>query len=256
MPKMLKMERLIKIENFLNENKKATVVQLSKELDVTLETVRKDLDSLEKSGVLKRVHGGAYLVNAFDREVPIGFRNEMFKSEKDQLSKISAKQIVRGDNIALDSSTTSFHIAQQIRKQQISCTIITNSLEITSYLQGEPYLNLILIGGRFREISHSFIGSSATDMIDNYVIDKFFISCSGISREWGLTDNNQSEGVVRKKFISQSNLNYLVIDHTKFDFRTVYKIVDFDKIDFIITDQKLNKKWLEFFKEKNVTILS
>lgn len=256
MAKLLKMERLLKIESYLNEKKKCTVVELAENLGVTLETVRRDLDTLEKKGVLKRVHGGAYLIDSFDKEVPIDVRNEMFQEEKNLLSEICAKQIVRGDNIALDSSTTSFHIAQQIKQGQINCTIITNSLEIIRYLQDEPYLNLILIGGRFRAISHSFIGSSAIEMIDNYVIDKFFISCSGISREWGLTDNNQSEGEVRRKFINQSNLNYLVVDRTKFDFRTVYKIVDFERIDFIITEATLNKEWLAFFEKQGVTVLS
>ncbi|MDU6524540.1 MAG: DeoR/GlpR family DNA-binding transcription regulator, partial [Enterococcus sp.] len=216
MAKMLKVERLTEIENYLNKNKQCTVTQLAELLGITLETVRKDLDTLEKRGIIKRVHGGAYLIDSIDREVPINVRNEMFQKEKTELAIICAKQIIRGDNIALDSSTTSFYIAQQIKHLQINCTIITNSLEIIHYLQDEPYLNLIMIGGKFREISHSFIGPSAIDMIDNYVIDKFFISCSGISMELGLTDNNQNEGEVRKKFINQSNLNYLVVDHTKF----------------------------------------
>lgn len=253
---MLKVERLTEIENYLNKNKQCTVTQLAELLGITLETVRKDLDTLEKRGIIKRVHGGAYLIDSIDREVPINVRNEMFQKEKTELAGICAKQIVRGDNIALDSSTTSFYIAQQIKHLQINCTIITNSLEIIHYLQDEPYLNLIMIGGRFRGISHSFIGPSAIDMIDNYVIDKFFISCSGISKELGLTDNNQNEGEVRKKFINHSNLNYLVVDHTKFNFRTVYKIVDFKKINYLITDAKLDNDWLEFLEKEDVTILS
>ena len=252
---MLKVERLAEIENYLNKNKQCTVTQLSDLLGITLETVRKDLDTLEKRGIIKRVHGGAYLIDAIDREVPINVRNEMLQKEKTGLAEICTKQIVRGDSIALDSSTTSFYIAQQIKRFQINCSIVTNSLEIVHYLQDEPYLNLIMIGGKFREVSHSCIGPSAIEMIDNYVIDKFFISCSGISKELGLTDNNQSEGEVRKKFINQSNLNYLVVDHTKFDFRTVYKIVDFEKIDYLITDIKLDKDWVEFLENMDVTLL-
>lgn len=253
MAKLMKLDRLMKSEKILKNKGRATVIELSQILGVTEETVRRDLYDLEKKGVIKRVHGGAYYIDTFDTEVPVGIRESSFNEEKNLMATLCMQFINHGESIAFDSSTTCLAIVRKLIDENVSCTIITNSLDIADILKDITYIKLILIGGTFRPLSHSFTGYDAVEFIKNYVIDKSFISCPAVTMKFGLTDNSQSEASIREAFLKQSLSNYLVIDHTKFDTRTVYKISDFEDIDSVITDQPLSEEWEHFCDENNIS---
>ena len=252
MAKLMKIDRLLKLEEIIKVKGRATVAELSETLNVTEETVRRDLVVIEDKGVIKRVHGGAYYIDTFDVEVPIGIRESSFNKEKNIIANQCLNFINHGDSVAFDSSTTCLAIVRRIIQEKLSCTIITNSLDIAQALEDITFIKLILIGGTFRQVSHSFTGHDAVNFIKNYVIDKSFISCPAATIALGLTDNSQSEATIRETFLKQSSQNHLVIDHTKFGARTVYKIADFDMIDKLITDKPLDEDWIHFCKENNI----
>lgn len=242
--------------DLLNETGSVKVTELSRYLSVTEETIRKDLDTLEKENHLKRVRGGAFKPNSKDKEVPILLRETMYKEEKTIMAKHCISLIQEGDSIALDSSTTCLTIATQLLMSKKKITVITNSLDIFNVLKNHQYINLIGIGGNFRHVSHSFVGSNAQTDIARYLIDKSFISSSGLSINIGPTDNSEVESLVRKQFMVQSNQNILVVDHTKFDFRTIHLICDFSYIHTVITDKKpINNEWIAYFEQQNIRLI-
>ncbi|MEG0285532.1 MAG: DeoR/GlpR family DNA-binding transcription regulator [Vagococcus sp.] len=253
---MIKYDRLNAILTLLDETGSVKVTDLSLELGVTEETIRKDLDSLEKEKKLKRVRGGAFKPNLKDKEVPIPLRESMYTEEKKIMAQHAIDLIEEGDSIALDSSTTCLAIANHLLKTKMKITVITNSLDIYSVLKDHSLIDLIGIGGNFRQVSHSFVGANAQSDIARYLIDKSFISSSGLTLGIGPTDNSEVESLVRKQFMIQSKHNILVVDHTKFDFRTIHLISNFSKIQSVITDQKpINHEWISFFKEEDIQLI-
>lgn len=253
---MIKYDRLQAILSLLDEQGSVRVGDLSNQFNVTEETIRKDLDTLEERKQLKRVRGGAFKPNMKDKEVPFLLRETMYQEEKKIMAEHCMSLIEDGDSIALDSSTTCLTIASFLSKTNLKLTVITNSLDIFTVLKGHQTINLIGIGGNFRSVSHSFVGANAQSDISRYLIDKSFISSSGLSFGIGPTDNSEVESMVRYQFMNQSNETILVVDHTKFDFRTVHIISDFSQIDTVITDQRpLNNKWITFFERENIQLI-
>ncbi|RST89390.1 DeoR/GlpR transcriptional regulator [Vagococcus humatus] len=253
---LIKYDRLQTILELLDETGSVKVTDLSQLLNVTEETVRKDLDTLEQQKKLKRVRGGAFKPNTLDKEVPVLLRETMYQEEKSLMAKHCLKFIEDGDAIALDSSTTCLSIATELKKTELKITVISNSIDIFNVLKNHHSINLIGIGGNFRSVSHSFVGMNSQSDIARYLIDKSFISSSGLSLNIGPTDNNEAESLVRRQFLKQSQQNFLVVDHTKFDFRTIHLITDFSLIHTIITDKKPdNANWSTFLTEKNIQLI-
>lgn len=252
---MLKFERLRIIENLLYENGSVSTSELSKMFDVTEETVRNDLVELQNANKIKRVRGGAFLIEPVDNEVPITTRNEMLQDEKKSIANICLDYINPGDTIAIDSSTTANCLAKMIKEAELSVTVITNSITNGSILMNSKNVNLIILGGTLRGKSNSLVGNITNESIKKYVINKAFVSCSGLSIPAGPTDTNEQEAKIRENIFYSSEKNFLLADNTKFDFRTVYLISDFDSIDYIITDQKASSEWKDFLAEKKIELL-
>lgn len=238
---MLKVDRQKYILEKLNENGSIMVSTLSTDLNVTEETIRRDLEELEQQGKLKRVRGGAYLPQEFDKEVPINIRANIFNEEKEIIAKKAMEFIKPNDTISLDSSTTAYHIANKLKEARIKVTIITNSLRISQLLENVLDIKLICTGGVLRHSSSSFVGYSATNSLAQFFSDKAFVSCSTLSLKHGITDNSSREGALRKTMIENSNEVFLIVDYTKFDTPSLYKIAELSDVKNIITDKTLDE---------------
>lgn len=252
---MHKFERLQIIEKLLEEKGSVVISKLSDMFKVTEETIRNDLAELQDANKIKRVRGGAYLIETVDNEVPISIRNEMLQEEKQKISQNCMPYINHGDTIALDSSTTASTLANLIKESDLSITVITNSFIVGNILMDVKSINLIILGGNLRRKSNSLIGHLTNESIKNYVIDKAFISCSGVTLPNGPTDMNEQEAKIRQSLVFASKKTFLLTDNTKFSYSTPYLIADFNAIDYIIADQNVTKEWQEFLKEKKVQLI-
>ena len=236
---MLKFERLQTIKDLLNENGSVSTSELSKLFSVTEETVRNDLADLQNEKKIKRVRGGAFLIEPMDNEI----------------ASICINYINPGDTIAIDSSTTANCLAKLIKEARLSVTVITNSITNGTILMNCPSINLIILGGTLRSKSNSLVGNITNESIKKYVINKAFVSCSGLSMPAGPTDTNEQEAKIRENFFLSSEKNFLLADNTKFDFRTVYLISNFDALAYIITNERASTEWEEFLKERKIELL-
>lgn len=237
---MLKIERHKIIEEHLKEKGSVMVSALCEELAVTEETIRRDLEEMEQQKKLKRVRGGAYLPHEFDREVPIQIRENIYQKEKDRIAKAALELIETNESIMLDSSTTAYQIAIRMKEARTKVTIITNSLKICQLMENSPYIKTICTGGVLRHSSDSFVGYNATESLKQYYADKAFVSCSTLTIQHGITDHSSREAELRKIMLNNAKDCYLVIDHTKFDTPSLYKIGDISDVQNIIVDQCLD----------------
>ncbi len=250
---MLAIERQKIILDKLHMESVVTVTQLSKELLVTEETIRRDLEKLETTGALKRTRGGAYLPHDFDHDIPVALREIACIPEKEMISEKCLEFIDNGDNIMLDSSTTALYIAKKIIKSMKEVTLITNSLKIMNECVDADNVNLISIGGKLRRTTQSYVGYMSVKNLENFFADKAFVSCSGVSIETGLTDNNELEAEIRKIMLRNSNNRFFVADNIKFNKSKLFHIVNLDEIHRVVTDQKLSKEWEKILKDKKIS---
>ena len=238
---MLSVTRKQKIKDLILERKSATVTELAQMFDVTDETIRRDLRSLEEEGVLMRSYGGAFVQTGVENLIDYSIRSTVYLEEKATIAEKCRNIIQNGDVIFLDNSTTTYAIAKAVENMRL--TLITTSLPIINLLSKKENMHLICTGGFFSLKELAFYGSKAVKMLDEYYVDKSFFSCRTLSIEQGVTDSNDDLAEIRKAIIERSKECYLVADYTKFNQASFIKICGYDCLDAIITDRPLSPEW-------------
>ena len=246
---MLAVERANMIMEILQRQGSALVTELSKQLNVTEETIRKDLGMLEKQQKLKRVHGGAYITKELETEAPAKLRKQLC------IAQACMQYIEDGDTIFLDRSTTACQIAQHIRTSGKKITVITNSLDVLTELSGCEAVNLISSGGTLRHSSDSFYGPSALNALSGYYATKAFVSCSGMSENFGISDFIESEAEIRKVMLQNAAYKYLIADHLKFSRTAPFLIQNFDSLNMVFTGEEISNEWHSFFSSKQIEVV-
>lgn len=232
-------ERAEYIMAMLDKNKVVMVSELSRTMQVTEETVRKDLEKLEKQGKLCRVHGGAYLHEGYGNETPVKVRSKIMTGEKEQLAARCMELIGEKESIFLDCSTTTWYLAKQLAKWEGRLTVITNSLAIAAELAENPAIRLILLGGELNRDTGSFQGQSVLAGLKECYVEKAFISSTGISLTAGITDSTRGEAEIRRQVIGQAHTCIMVMDTTKIGRNSIYVVGALTDMDYLVVDQPL-----------------
>lgn len=238
---MLSVTRKQKIKDLILERKSATVTELAQMFGVTDETIRRDLRSLEKEGVLIRSYGGAFVQTGAENLIDYSIRSTIYLGEKEIIAEKCRNIIQNGDVIFLDNSTTTYAIAKAVENMRL--TLITTSLPIINLLSKKENIHLICTGGFFSLKELAFYGSKTVKMLEEYYVDKSFFSCRTLSIEQGVTDSNDDLAEIRKAIIARSRECYLVADYTKFNKASFIKICGYNSLNAIITDRPLPPKW-------------
>lgn len=249
---MLGSSRLEFITKLITEKKFITVEDLSQEFNVSGETIRRDLKTLEKKGVLKRTYGGAYLEGARENDINIQVRKDNMVKNKDQIAVICRQFLQPDDTIFLDNSTTALEIAKKIT--DIPMTIITNSLIIINHFSSYRNVRVISLGGILDVVNMCFTGKTTINEMKNYYAKKGFISCRSLSMKYGAMDSNEQIGQVRSVAMENCNKCYLIADHTKFDNTALCKINDINQFEAVITDVRPDDQWMEYFEKLDISV--
>lgn len=251
---MLAIERRQKIMAMLNENKSVLVPELAKLFNVTEETIRRDLEKLEKEGLLKRTYGGAVLVENYNVDIPFEFRNATNIEGKKQIALTLIKYIEDGDTLVMDSSTSALQVAKLLKTKK-KITVITNSEQIINELKVFEDIKVISTGGTLRNRSLSLVGPIAENTLKSLNANKAIISCKGFDIEKGFTESNELEAQVKKMMIEIADQVYMIADHTKMNKTALVNIATLDDVDFIFTDKILPPSQENAIREKNVEIV-
>ena len=252
---MFALERQKIILDKLNLDGAVWVSKLSEELGVTEETIRRDLEKLENQEVLVRTHGGAVPIIESTYELSLEKRKKTNLPAKEKLAKIAAEYIMPGDTIFLDSSTTTFYIAKEIKKMK-NITVISNSLRVIDELSNSESIKTIAVGGVVSN-NQSFVGYLAEDSIkSNFFAMKFFFSSKGISPEAGIMESNDLECAIKKQMLDNSTEKYYLCDSSKIGRIGFYKLTPIENIDYFITDADLESDYIDKFNEYGVKFIT
>ena len=251
---MLAFERQQRIIELLHESGAVPVSRISSEFGVAEETIRRDLEKLEKQEKLLRTHGGAIPVDDSKHEPSIEKRRKLNVEEKKCIARVAAELISPGDTIFLDASTTTFFLARELKGMQ-NITVITNSLQTMEELSGVDGIKLIGTGGIVGS-NLSFVGSLAENAVrEKYFANKMFFSSRGITLQAGILDSNEQECAMKKCMMENSQQKIYVCEHSKIDRIGFAKLASFEEIDTFVTDLPLDEEWHRIFDEANTQLI-
>lgn len=251
---MLAIERRRKIISMLEERNSVLVPELSKTFNVTEETIRRDLEKLEKEGLLKRTHGGAVISDNINIDLPLKVREVTNIEGKRAIGIKVAEYINDGDTIMLDSSSTALQVAQRI-KDKNKITVITNSINVVTELSNAKDCKVISTGGILRQSSMSFVGHMVEDSIKNFNVDIAVIACKGLDMVKDITESNEMESEVKKAMVEAAERVFLLADYTKFNKVSFLKMLKLDSVDTIFTDRSLGEEWEQYLSNKNINLV-
>jgi len=246
MMSVLSVERKTAILDRLQAYGKVNAAELARLLDVSMETIRRDLDVLEKEGYLKRVHGGAVKVNFQMGEPPFVQRKQVRHEEKKKVAERAAQLVKDGDTIVMGGGTTILQMAQSIRGVN-KVTVLTNSLPtahalLDSLNQGLFQGKVILLGGELDEEQYSSSGSVCEKMMDLFCVNKAFISPGGISHS-GVMEYTLEESAISSKMMQVAKEAIIVVDHSKIGAEALCKFSQLDQVNAIVCNQEAPASW-------------
>lgn len=254
---MIAPERKDQILKLLKRNKNVTVKDLSKKFNVTMETIRADLEVLcKENSYITKVHGGAYYKETVDNVIPFKLREKVMVEEKIAIASKSSQLVRSGDIIMLDSSSTSDLICKSILELKIPVIIVTNNGSIMELCKSAKWVKLVGIGGTFDRSVNAFNGYFALDCISKYHCDIAFLSPTAVSKDFGLSDDNQNEAAIRQSMVKLSKTVVLAVDNTKFNQNKLSQICTFDDIDTVVSNEILSDDWMDFLKTKHIQFYS
>jgi DeoR/GlpR family transcriptional regulator of sugar metabolism len=247
---MLAEERISKIISIIKNKGSVKVDELAKELDVSLMTVRRDLEKLKNEGILERCHGGAIL----KKEVSYKEKSTLQINEKIEIAQRCAKMVRKGDTVFLDAGTTTYEIAKLIHNIP-SIAIITNDIEIAHFLTGTN-ARVILCGGTVQKSTGSMVGDFAIHMMENMRTEIAFIGAASIDDDFNVLTPTSNKAVFKRTVCKYSNRPYLAVDSSKFGKQALLKVNHLSDYAGVITNKIFTDKEKEIMKNQKINIIS
>lgn len=249
---MLVEERREEILKLIMQKKNVSSTEISKLFDITEETARRDLGNLRDRGLVVRTHGGAYIKDVNDSL----FEDRMIENReyKERIGKAAADIIKDGEAVFLDGGSTTYFVSCNIRENS-NIIASTNSHYCINELSKKSGISVISTGGTLKRESMTFVGSSVEAFVRQYNFNKVFLSAIAISSVNGLMDSNEPEARVNRSVIQSAVEVIVVADSSKFGKVAFINVCNIERINCVITDDKLDKKYIREFEAKGVKII-
>ena len=231
-------ERKSIILEMLMEESSVSVSDLAKRLNVTVVTARADLASLEEEGLLVRTHGGAVPA----QHPKIMERMQAQKRGKSSIAKAAAAMVEDGDTIIVSAGTTTALIAKYLLGKR-GVHIVTNNTLLLAYARTNPQLRVTLVGGEFRPEEEGMVGPMALQAIDTFHVSKAFIGIDGASIKQGFTANSVESADLVRRMAEQADEVIAISDSAKFGKPGFARILPFNGVDALVTDNELTKEF-------------
>ena len=239
--------RANQIMKLLRKTGTAQASDISMHLQVSLVTVRKDLQRMEDEGLLHRIHGGAAI-----RETKAAPDSRMVIV--DRIAEVAAKEINTGDCVIMNAGNTTLLTARKLLGRK-GITIITNSIAIARELVQQTGIKLIFLGGEVNAEAIFTYGWDAIAQLEQYKANKLILSVSGFSHSAGLTTRHMEAADLLRKMIARTETVIAVADDTKIGFESFYHVGNLDAVDMLITNPTpATEQELEKLTDKNIHV--
>ncbi|MBW7453359.1 DeoR/GlpR family DNA-binding transcription regulator [Paenibacillus sepulcri] len=250
---MLAAVRYQRIVDLVNERGSVRVTELSQLCQVTEETIRRDLGRLESEGRLYRSFGGALGIRTYTPEISYKEREITNIKEKSKIAEAAIQHIAPHERIVLDASTTAWYMSSKL--PDIPLTVITNSLKVSLELSMKKNIQVFNTGGTMLSHSLSFVGPIAEKTVDDFHVNKAFISCKGVHLERGISESNEMQARIKKKMMQMAEEVYVLADYSKFDIQSFVSVNGWQGIHHLITDAKTSPDIINQLRGKQIQVI-
>ena len=247
-------QRRQQILQLLVQHGTVQVADLVERFDVSSVTIRTDLSHIESQGLATRTHGGATLLRTPPLEHDIHEKDTLNLPLKEAIGAYAARLVKPGDNIIIDSGSTTMTLARHLRGHR-DVTVMTNGLNIAWELANAPGVNLLLTGGQLRKESLSFQGSQAEASLTSYSFDTLFLGVDGLDLQFGLTTHNEGEASLNHRMVERARKIVVLTDASKFGLVGLHRIARLDQIHTVITDKGIGTDYLDGLQGMNIETL-
>jgi len=249
---MLREERLQIILKMLETDQRVSSVQLSEILNVSDDTIRRDLNELAENGLLKKVHGGA--IPKSPSPYKLTERINIAHEEKLVLAQKAQQFFKNGQVIILDNGSTNMEVAR-LMSSDLKATVFTTSIPIAQILCEHPTIELFMLGGRVLKDAQNTYGTEVIDLLNKIRVDVFLLGVCGMHHKIGVTMPDWEESVVKRKMVEVSEKVIALITADKLNTAENYVVCSYPQIDFMLTDDTISEAQLIDYQGLGVEVL-
>jgi DeoR family fructose operon transcriptional repressor len=250
----MRAERLTVIRQHLYAHGPATVDALAEAVAASQATVRRDLQVLERDGVIERVHGGARIADGSVVEAAFAAREKQRLAAKRAIAAAAFALLRPHSAVFLDAGTTVLQLARSLCLSPLPLTVFTNSLAVAQELLGVQPVRLMLIGGQIRGENASAVGPQAEAMLDRLNFDQLFLGVSAIGLDCVIYSFDPAEASVNTRMLARAAQRYVLADASKFGQRATYAVAPLQAASAVISDAALSAEWRTRLREAGVVL--
>ena len=228
----VRVSRLAQIQQMLQGADAVTIGELTDQLGVSEATVRRDLDALQRSGLVQRTHGGA--VSTRVHELPYPARNTLQVLEKKAIARAASTMVTPGDTLFIGGGSTTLRLAELL--VDVDVTVVTNSIPVATELSRGRSGQVIVVGGSVRIPELSLVGPRAVEGIRYYRATTAFLGVPAIDSEHGFTADGDVEAATDSAFIDMAQRTVVLADHTKLGRVSTRQVVPLEALHTVVTD--------------------
>lgn len=238
----IKVQRMVKVSDLVNE------------YQVSIETIRRDLEYLESRGYLRRVYGGAVIDGLLGQE-PVYSHREVINYEEKRAIGIKAAELIEdGDTLFIDVGTTTLEVARNLKDKK-DITVITNATLIANEVIKSGNCRVILLGGELRSGELSVSGHICDDNLQKFYANKLIMGVGGVSLQNGCTDYHINEAKTRRCMIERAGKIIAVADYSKFGVTAMNFICPINRVEKLVTDWSIPRETIKEFRENGINVL-
>lgn len=246
--------RLEQIRAFITKRRNATIAEFAQLLSVSEMTVRRDLDELERQGIIRRTHGGAVVAERLVFELDFREQQASRRAEKEAIAREAAELVRPGMRVMLDTGTTTLCVAERLAEIP-DLTIITTSLAVVSQLQFAEGINTILLGGQMRRGSADLTGGLTEYTLDFLAADIAFQGADAIGPDGSTYNADIRLARVDQKMRSRCERTFIVADSRKIGHTALARNGTIVELSGLITDSEADKNWVRAMRRAGANVI-
>lgn len=236
----------------LHQDGRLAVLELAEELDVSSETIRRDLAVLERDGLAQRVHGGAVAARGRSSAPTLAVPKA---DQKGRIARAAAGHLpAAGGSMVLDAGTTISHLVDLIPHDH-QLTVITHAIPTAAKLMAIPSVELHMLGGRVRGVTSAAAGHATVDALASVQVDVCFLATSAASPQHGLSSPDSEEAAVKRAFVRSARKVVALFDASKFSAEHVFAFASYDDLDIVITDKGADQHEVDALRAHDVEVV-
>lgn len=246
-------QRRLAISKLFVERPAVRIDELADQFDVSRETIRRDLISLEERGEIQRVHGGGIRTELSSSEPPFEVRITQQEREKSGIARLSAGLVESAKTVFLDVGTTVARVVEFF-PDGFSGEVITNSVLAAQALATRPDIAVTICGGRMRHGDLALSGPMATALMRDVFVEVALLGSGGVDPQHGLTDFYADEIDLRKLIIQNTETSYVLADSTKVGRIATHRVTSLDRLSGIVTDDGVDSRFIQELESVGVNV--